>query len=546
MRTARSMFIRFPALAAGLLVAAVIGSAAGWMGAAAAVATAVAAPAAPEEPESLTTAFERSGGLRTDRYDETVAFCRQLAASSPYLNYETFGTSPQGRDLPLLIADDGGRVAAEAVRSDPERIVVLVQACIHAGESCGKDAGLLLLRDAFAAGGRPAWLDRLTLLFVPIFNVDGHERFGPYNRANQNGPQEMGWRVTAANLNLNRDHLKAEADTPEMRAWLRLWNLWLPDFFVDTHSTDGADYQYAITYAMETCGNLDAGLSDWCGTYLAAMNDEMAAAGFPTAPYVSFKKWHDPRSGLKTWVAGPRYSQGYVALQNRPGLLIEAHMLKPYATRVEGTRALLAESFDWLADRAGELRALNRAADQQAASPEFRSTPFPLRFALTEESEPLTFAGVEYEEVTSEITGGKWYRYHGDQPVTMEVDFYGHAEPSVTVALPEAYLIPPEWSEVIGRLQDHGVQLRFLREAREVAVRSYRFSEAEWRQRPYEGHHPVKFQADSLGETRLFPVGSAVVDMNQRAARVAAHALEPDGPDSFVQWGFFGPTSSSP
>ena len=104
-------------------------------------------------------------------------------------------------------------------------------------------------------------LDHVTVLFIPIFNVDGHERFSKYNRINQNGPTEMGWRTTANNLNLNRDFLKADA--LEMKNWLKMFNHYNPDFFIDCHTTDGADYQYVITYGLETNENVDEGLSTW-------------------------------------------------------------------------------------------------------------------------------------------------------------------------------------------------------------------------------------------------------------------------------------------
>src|SRR3546814_9212396 len=72
--------------------------------------------------------------------------------------------------------------------------VLLVQGGIHAGESDGKDAGFLALRQALEGEAAPGALDRQVLLFVPVFNVDGHERFGRWNRPNQRGPEEMGWR----------------------------------------------------------------------------------------------------------------------------------------------------------------------------------------------------------------------------------------------------------------------------------------------------------------------------------------------------------------
>jgi len=486
---------------------------------------------------ALEAPFELSDGRRTPTYEETMAWFADLAATSPLVEVVSFGTSPRGRSLPLVIADREGRFSADDHRGREDRVVLLVQACIHAGESCGKDAGMLLLRDLAENPDLAAkLLDKVTFLFVPIFNVDGHERFGPYNRINQNGPEQMGWRVTSQNLNLNRDFVKA--DTPEMRAWLRMFNEWLPDFFIDIHSTDGADYKYAVTYSLETRGNMDPGLTEWTRAYKEKMNEAMADDGDPMAPYVAFKDWHDPRSGLKTWAATPRFSQGYTAIQNRPGLLIETHMLKDYRTRVEGAHRLVTHTLRWLNSEAGRLRGLVVAADENTASPDFRAVPFPLSFELTDSATTVTFEGVAYETVTSEVTGGQWNRFTG-QPETVELEFFGEHTPSVTADLPEAYIIPPEWTVAIDRLAAHGVAFKRLDSSVELEIRTWKFSDAKWQERPYEGHHPVTFEAEPLHETRVFPAGSVVVDMNQRAARVAAHILEPQAPDSLVKWGFF-------
>ncbi len=284
---------------------------------------------------------------------------------------------------------------------------------------------------------------------------------------------------------------------------------------------------------------MEAQLTEWTRNYRDGMHEAMAADGYPIAPYVSFKDWHDPLSGLIAGAMGPRFSQGYTALRNRPGLLIETHMLKDYAIRVEATRLMVLNTLEWLAERGPRLRQVVREADQWTASAAFRQEPFPLKFERTDQSRPFSFLGVAYEKTTSEITGGDWFRYHADQPETMEIDFFETLVPAESAQLPEAYVVPREWSVIIDRLVAHGVVLQELAAPTELKIRSWRLTDPQWRSRPYEGHHPVSFTAESISEVRTFPAGSVVVDMNQPLARVAAHILEPKGPDSLVGWGFF-------
>jgi hypothetical protein len=483
------------------------------------------------------TWFEQSGGKETPRYDQTVDYCKLLDKASAFLTYTTFGKSPQGRDLPLLIADKDGLTDPKSIR-EKGRVIILIEACIHAGEPDGKDAGLMLLRD-IAFDGKSALLDNISILFIPIFNVDGHERFGPYNRINQNGPKEMGWRVTAQNLNLNRDFMKA--DTPEMHAWLKLYNAWLPEFFVDCHVTDGADYQYKITYALEIYGNMDKNLTDWTREiFETQLSKQMQSIGYPMLPYVEFRNWHDPRSGLVTGVAPPMISQGYTAIQNRPGLLIETHMLKPYATRVKATYDMLTLTIHLMNTEGRSLQKIEQKADLFAASPEFRKQEMPLRFTDSQnDSTIVDFLGYEYTMDKSDLSGGDWFRYDSTRPVVLKAPFFDKPKIVFSCLLPEAYIIPPEWQNLTDKLILHGVHINYLNAPVTCVVESYKFSNAKWQQRPYESHHGVTFDCEPTLETRNYPAGSAVVDMNQRTARVIAHFLEPKATDSFVSWGFF-------
>ncbi len=205
------------------------------------VATAATCP----KVDDWSTPSEKSCYRTTPRYDETMAYISRIAkAASRQVRVESFGKTGQGRDLLAVIVSTDGVFDPVAIHK-ANRPVIYIQNSIHAGEMDGKDASLALLRDMLISKSQAALLDRAVLVIVPIYNADGHEYFGTYNRINQNGPEQIGWRTNATDRNLNRDYMKAEA--PETRAFLRYWNHWLPDFFVDDHVTDGADYQYDVT-----------------------------------------------------------------------------------------------------------------------------------------------------------------------------------------------------------------------------------------------------------------------------------------------------------
>ncbi len=487
--------------------------------------------------EDWRTYCEKSNFKKTPRYKETVAYARRLAQASPWVSYATFGKSPQGRDLPLLIVNRNGHFNPGRVRAD-KQIVFYIQAGIHSGEIDGKDAGLMLIRDLVIDHKYPRLLDRVTILFNPIFNVDGHERFGPYNRINQNGPEEMGWRVTAQNLNLNRDYLKADA--PEMKQFLRLYNTWLPEFFADCHVTDGADYQYAISYMIDTQGLIHPNLVRWTqDKYLPPLKEAMKKSGFPLIEYVSLRKRHDVKSGIVTWTASPRFSNGFTPLYNRPGLLIETHMLKDYKTRVEATYQILKHTLAILNRNADELRREIEKADALTASAEFRKEPFALTYKQVPDSVMINFAGYAYQAVHSDLTGGIWYRYDEQKPQIFHIPYFNKMAPDIRVQLPEAYIIPAEWQTVIDRIKLHGISFRRLALPVTLTVDTYKFDRVRWQKAPYEGRQMVSFRANPIRFTRKFPAGSIVIGMNQARAKVIANILEPEAEDSFVHWGFF-------
>ncbi|OLD79270.1 MAG: hypothetical protein AUI33_02885 [Ignavibacteria bacterium 13_1_40CM_2_61_4] len=486
-------------------------------------------------PREWLTDYEKSGFRKTPRDAETIDFCRRLEHASPWMKVLSFGKTPEGRDLHLVIASKDGAFEPNAA-SRAGKAVVLIQNGIHAGEIDGKDACLMLLRDIAITKSRAALLDRAILLVIPIYNLDGHERFGPYNRINQNGPEEMGWRVTSQNLNLNRDYLKADA--PETQAWLKLFTQWLPDFFIDCHVTDGADFQHVLTYGLETHENVSAPLRTWINrNYVPGIERQMASAGSPIVPYIYFKDDKDPTLGIVGFPAPPRFSTSYAAIQNRPGLLIETHMLKDYKTRVDATYKMLEST---IALAGNDFPALHRAvteADEEASRG--IGQPVPLGFELADKpNAAIRFLGYKQLLEKSDISGTDRVVYT-KVPYEANIPRYDSLIVTKSVQPPFAYLIPRQWREVIDRLRLHGLKLDRLTAPATLDVESYRFSNAAWQQAPFEGRHPVTYTVQSGKEHRSFPAGTAVVRMNQRAARVAVHALEPEAPDAFVAWGLF-------
>lgn len=488
------------------------------------------------QDDPLLTWYEKSGETETPSYEETVRYCRLLADHSPWIHMASFGSSLQGRALPLLILSKDNSFRPEGKNST--KAVLMVQACIHPGEPEGKDAGLMLIRDIVTTKKLEHLLDNVTLLFIPIFNVDGHERFGPNNRINQNGPKEMGWRVTANKLNLNRDYLKADA--PEMQAWIRLFNTWLPDFFIDCHTSDGADYQYVMTYALETYGNMEADLTEWQkSVYLPYIEQKMEARGFPIHPYVSFRNWFDPESGIRSSASPPMLSQGYTASRNRPGLLLETHMLKPYKPRVESTYEMILHSLEILNVENIRLKEMIRQADEYTASAAFRAKDFVIDWGIDyTDSSWIAFKGIAYEKTKSDLTGGDWYQYNGG-PETLRLKLFNKPKAEASIHLPEAYIIPVEWKEVIERLVLHNVQMYRIDKAIRLKTETYRFRDYRWDRTPYEGRFRMHLTADPFEIERSYPAGSVIVPMDQSTAKIIAWALEPEANGSFVKWGFF-------
>ncbi|MEO6256393.1 MAG: M14 family metallopeptidase, partial [Sphingomicrobium sp.] len=412
----------------------------------------------------------------TPSYAQTRTYLERLVAASPLLSIEVFGHTPQGRELYAVRAAKPGR---------SPKPVLLAQGGIHAGEIDGKDAGLMLLRD-IALRGKDHLLDRADFLFVPIFNVDGHERTSPFNRPNQRGPNSQGWRTTAQNLNLNRDYLKA--DTPEMKAMIGLLRKYRPALYLDLHVTDGLDYQYDITFMFNGWDGRYAhspAIGRWLDTrYRPAVIAALARAGHIPGAYVDALDGRHPDRAIKLVADQPRYSTGYADLARIPAVLVENHSLKPYRQRVLGTYVLIEESLRLVGAEGAEL--------ESAIAADLASRPPTEVITWKAAAKPLyvmpDFKGIAHVAFKSPASGVDEVRWLG-RPVTQRMPVLGEV-PDRVVALPAAWWVPATKPDVIALLKLHGIAYETLTAPRTLTLDMARLTKPKMLAAD-EGHIPL-------------------------------------------------------
>src|SRR5690606_39623708 len=392
------------------------------------------AQAAESRPD-LTTVAERSGFVRTGRYEEVIALCDAFARAWPEaVRCETFGTSPEGRPMKLLVVTRSGAFTPEAAAAK-NLPVMLAQGGIHSGEIDGKDAGFLLLREMLEGRAAPGALDKLVFLFVPVFNVDGHENFRAWNRPNQRGPEEMGFRTTAQRFNLNRDYVKS--DSAEMRAMLGLVQAWDPLVTLDLHVTDGAKFQHDISITGEPVNSGDPNLRVAGRALRDGIAERLTAQGFlPVTFYPSFVEDDNPASGFVDGVNTPRFSHGYFPLRNRIGILVETHSWRTYPERVRSTHDTVLDAIELTVANAARWQAAADAADRDAAA--LGGKPVALSYKATDKVRTIDFLGYAYTRTPSDVSGALMTHYDEGKPEIWKLPLRDEIVPDVEIVAPRA------------------------------------------------------------------------------------------------------------
>jgi murein tripeptide amidase MpaA len=487
----------------------------------------------------LATTAETSGFRQTGRYEEVLSLCDAFQQAYPRsVRCFDFGTSPEGRAMKAMAVSTSGALDAKSAQARGLP-VVLAQGGIHAGEIDGKDAGFLLVRDLLQGTAGKGLLDKQVLLFVPVFNVDGHENFRAWNRPNQRGPEQMGFRVTAQRYNLNRDYVKA--DSTEMQAMLRLVNQWDPLAMLDLHVTDGAKFQHDISITGEPTNSGDLALREAGNALKDGIIAKLAARGSkPVGFYPSFVEDDDPASGFVHGVSTPRFSTGYFPLRNRLAILVETHSWRTYPERVRSTYNSVLGALELTAANGARWMQLAREADARAAL--LGGQEVPLDYLATDTVRTIDFLGYAYTRTPSEVSGTTMTRYDEGKPQVWRLPLRDEIVPGTTVVAPKGgYLVPQAHAVAVAKqLLAHGIDFRVLSAPlRDPKAQAFVADSAQFSPASVEGRQRVTLKGSWAAQTANIAAGGLYVPIAQARARLLVNLLEPTAGDSMAAWGEF-------
>ncbi len=478
------------------------------------------------------TSFEKSNGKKTATYFEIVDWYKNLAETSSKINIMEMGPTDAGYPLQLVLVSADGRFDTAGWRKKG-KIIILINNGIHPGEPDGIDASMMVVRDIIK--NKIKLPLNVVLAVIPVYNIGGCLNRNSYTRANQNGPEEYGFRGNSQNLDLNRDFTKC--DSKEAKTFTKLFHFLSPDIFIDNHVSDGADFQHTMTLISTQYDKLGPVLGNWLkNDFEPSIYTGMKLKGWDLIPYVDFEN-NDLEKGINMFFDPPRYSSGYAALFNTLSFIPETHMLKPYEQRVRSTYDLMVTFIETGSRSASDIIAKRKYAKDELLKQE----KFPLSWKM--DSSRLTtiqFKGYEKDQAPSDATGLNKMIFNHDKPFTKEVKFMNAFKPQKTVAAPRAYIIPQGWHSVIDLLKLNQVIVNKVQRDTLYNLTTYHIDEYKSFPKPYEKHHKnyaVSVSA-SVQPTRVLK-GDHIIYLNQPGKRYIIEMLEPTGDDSFFAWNFF-------
>ncbi len=441
------------------------------------------------------------------------------------------GNTDSGKKLHVfLISDNKIEEGTRIEELLDKKVVVLINNGIHPGESCGIDASLLFSKDLLQ---RKSSAD-VVYAIIPVYNIGGCLNRGSYSRANQDGPEEHGFRGNARNLDLNRDFMKM--DTRNTESFFRLFHTLKPHIFVDTHTSNGADYQYTMTLICTQKDKLNPVLSNLMTEQMEPfLYKNMKKQGWEMSPYVNVFG-RTPNDGFAAFLETPRYASGYTTLFNTIGFITEAHMLKPYKDRVLSTYAFLQVLAKYCEANDAQIMDAKKEAEQYDHQLKSMAINWKLDSSQTEER---TFKGYEYVYEPSQIAGQR-LKYFSNKPDNIKLNYYPSYIATQEVEVPTYYVLPAAWYDVVERLQLNEVEMQALAHDTTIEVSSWYVLDYTFPNSPYEGHFFIKdLKVEKKVQVRQFYKGDYLIATQQKNKRFIVSALEPTAVDSYLRWNFF-------
>lgn len=481
------------------------------------------------------TRYEQSGFTESATYEEAMAFYQELDEKHEELSIMAYGLTDIGIPLHVVLINIGSEKTPQELQKSG-KAVWLINNAIHPGETDGISASQMFARDILANKKKYRdVLDKVAIAIIPFYNIGGVLNRNSTTRVNQNGPIEYGFRGNARHYDLNRDFIKS--DTRNSQSFQEIFHLYDPDLFLDTHVSNGADYQHIITLINSQKDKLGGPLGEFVDNELVPFTFKgIEERGFDPIHYVN--AWgQTPDKGWTQFLDWPRYSTGYAALFHTIGFMCETHMLKTYKQRVESTYALMETMLDFLDEKGEELV---RLRDQVKVSTSTKRD-FEISWSVdTSQYTPIMFSGYEPTYVESEISGLKRLKYDRDQPFTKEVKFRDDYIADKVVSAPKFYVVPQQWRRVIDRLKNNKVETVSMENDTTIQVEVYMITDYQTRSRPYEGHYGhFNVQVEANQVEMNFRKGDILVPVNQWRNRYVVETLEPEAPDSFFAWNYF-------
>jgi murein tripeptide amidase MpaA len=485
------------------------------------------------------TKAEQTDFKSTSDYSDVISFIDQLKKSSPFIRVEKIGVSTEGRDIPLLVIGNPLPKTPSEMKGD-KRIIIYVQANIHAGEVEGKEAVLMYARDLIKDKNNPLFKDVL-LLICPNFNPDGNEKISQLNRTHQTGPLNgVGVRYNGQFLDLNRDAMKAES--PELQGVLEnVFNRWDPSVFMDCHTTNGSYHVEPVTFTWMVNPNTDNSL-------ISYMRDRMVPEMSGTLLnkykiqncfYGEFVDMLNPEKGWILDASEPRYITNYYGLRNRLAILNENYVYADFKSRVLGCYYLINSLMDYSSSHKAEIKTLLAEADRKTIGRGLKPSEadsFAIEYKVRALPKLVTVQTYEADIATE--NGRRSYK-RSDRQKTVTIPYLIDFYPVKSVSFPFAYVVSTADKEISGLLKTHGIIIEKLASATGIEVQRFAISELKGAARLNQGHYNNSIKGSYVLDTIDFPAGTLIVRTAQPLANVAAGLLEPQSSDGMVVWNFF-------